>query len=55
LISGVGKPIGTVVSTADSGVEGGQILLAVLQNKGDEDIQVNLEDGESALFSPVSQ
>jgi hypothetical protein len=55
LISGAGKPIGAVVSTADSGVEGGQILLAVLQNKGDEDIQVNLEDGESTLFSPVSQ
>jgi folate-binding protein YgfZ len=55
LISGAGKSIGTVVSTASLGVEGGQILLAVLQNKGDEDIQVNLEDGESALFSPVSQ
>jgi folate-binding protein YgfZ len=55
LISDVGKPIGTVVSAAAVDVEGGQIFLAVLQNKGDEDIQVNLEDGESALFSPVSQ
>ena len=57
LISGAGKPIGAVVSAADLGVEmeGGQIFLAVLQNKADEDIQVNLEDGESALFSPVSQ
>jgi hypothetical protein len=53
----VGKPIGTVVSAADLDVDadGGQMLLAVLQNKGDENIEVSLEDGESVLFSPVSQ
>lgn len=57
LISGAGKPIGTVVSAADLDVDvdGGQMLLAVLQNKGDEEIEVSLEGGESVLFSPVSQ
>ncbi len=53
LLSESGKPIGTVVSAAKA--ETGQILLAVLQNKSNDDMQARPENGDAILFSPVSQ
>lgn len=53
LFSEAGKSIGVVVSAA--AMEGGQILLAVLQNKSGDNIQVRAENGDKILFSPASQ
>lgn len=53
LLSESGKPMGTVVSAAEA--QTGQILLAVLQNKSNDDIQARPENGDAIDFSPVSQ
>lgn len=53
LVSDAGKPLGTIVNVAHA--DSGYPILAVLQNAGGDEIQVNLENGEPIVFAPVTQ